>query len=96
MKVNFTPLAVSDLRAIHTYIATESPAAATKTLGRIRRAVASLETFPELGRPWEGGPTRALSIAGAPYRIHYRVRDDELQVLRIYHTARMPPDFSEE
>jgi len=35
-------------------------------------------------------PPGALSIAG----IHYRVREDELQVLHVYHTARMPPDVS--
>lgn len=94
MKVVFTPLALADLRAIHDYIADDNPPAAGRTIARIRRAVESLETFPELGRAWEGGPTRALSIAGIPYRVHYRVREDELQILRVYHTARMPPDVS--
>lgn len=92
MKVVFTPLALADLRAIHSYIDADNPAAAVRTISRIRRAVESLETFPELGRAWEGGPTRALSIAGIPYRVHYRVREDELQILRVFHTARMPPE----
>ncbi|MCC7253055.1 type II toxin-antitoxin system RelE/ParE family toxin [Hyphomicrobium sp.] len=96
MKVVVTPSARADLRAIHNYIAVDNPPAAKRTLARIRRAVESLGTFPELGRAWEGGPTRALSIAGIPYRIHYRVREDELQVLHVYHTARMPPDISGE
>lgn len=91
MRVVFTPLALADIQAIHNYIAADNPPAAGRTVSRIRRAVESLETFPELGRAWEGGPTRALSIAGIPYRIHYRVREDELQILRVYHTARMPP-----
>jgi len=94
VKAVFTPLALADLRAIHDYIAEDNEPAAGRTIARIRRAVESLETFPELGRAWEGGPTRALSIAGAPYRVHYRVREDELQILRVYHTARIPPDFS--
>lgn len=94
MNVVFTPLALADLRAIHDFITDDNPHAAKRTVARIRRAVESLETFPELGRAWEGGPTRALSIAGIPYRVHYRVRADELQILRIYHTARMPPDIS--
>lgn len=94
MKIVFAPLAHADLRAIHNYIAADNPAAAKRTLARIRRAVESLATFPELGRAWEGGPTRALSIAGIPYRIHYRVREDDLQILRVCHTARMPPDVS--
>lgn len=93
MRVVFTPLALTDIRAIHDYIAADNPPAAGRTVARIRRAVESLETFPELGRAWEGGPTRALSIAGIPYRVHYRVRDEELQILRVYHTARMPPDM---
>jgi len=91
LKVSFTPLALADLKSIHRFIALDNPDAATRTVIRIRRAVQNLETFPELGRPWEGGPTRALSIAGIPYRVHYRVRGDALQILRIYHTARMPP-----
>lgn len=94
MKVVFTPLALADLRAIHDYIADDNLTAAGRTVARIRRAVESLETFPELGRAWEDGPTRALSIAGIPYRVHYRVRADELQILRVFHTARMPPDLS--
>jgi toxin ParE1/3/4 len=95
LKVVLAPRARADLRAIRHYIAADNPPAAKRTLARIRRAVESLATFPELGRAWEGGPTRALSIAGIPYRIHYRVREDELQILRIHHTARMPPDVSD-
>lgn len=94
MKVFLAPRARADLRAIHHYIAADNPPAAKRTLARIRRAVESLATFPELGRAWEGGPTRALSIAGIPYRIHYRVREDELEILRVFHTARLPPDVS--
>lgn len=94
MKVFLAPRARADLRAIHDYIAADNPPAAKRTLARIRRAVESLATFPELGRAWEGGPTRALSIAGIPYRIHYRVREDELEILRVFHTARLPPDVS--
>lgn len=93
MKIVLAPRARADLRAIHDFIAADNRPAAQRTLSRIRRTVESLQTFPELGRPWEGGPTRALSIAGVPYRIHYRVREEVLQILRVFHTARMPPEF---
>ena len=87
MIVEFTEIAESDLDGIHDYIAQDDPAAALKTVQRLHDVISKLALFPELGREWEQGPTRAISVAGQPYRIHYQVNDNRLIILRIYHTS---------
>lgn len=95
MRIEYTSRAQQDLRDIFHYIDAHNPAAARRVLTRIRDFIGkTLSVFPDGGRKWEGGPTRAISIAGLSYRVHYRVIDagDLIQILRIYHTARLPPD----
>ena len=96
LKIEISPRARRDLISIRRYIAKDNPAAADRTLQRIRRAVDNLALIPELGRPWEGGPTRALSVAGVPYRVHYRIKDDVISVLTVWHTSRLGPTLDSE
>jgi plasmid stabilization system protein ParE len=72
------------LRAIR-YLAEQSPAAAEKLLNRLESAAASIAEFPERGRvvPELGLPRRELLIED--YRLVYRVRRGEIEVLRVIH-----------
>ena len=96
MKIELSPRARRDLLSIRRYISKDNPAAADQTLRRIRRAVDQLALIPELGRPWQDGPTRALSIAGIPYRVHYMIKGDVISVLTIWHTSRRAPTLDAE
>ena len=91
MIVEFTEIAAADLDGIHDYIAQANAAAALRTVQRLHDVISKLTIFPELGRAWEKGPTRAISVAGQPYRIHYQVSEDRLIILRVYHTSLPPP-----
>lgn len=94
MKIIISPRAKEDLGNIKFDIEQNNPRAAIKTISRIRNIILhTLSVFPELGRPWENGPTRALSIAGLPYRIHYSVHNDSIEIITIWHTSRMPPSL---
>jgi addiction module RelE/StbE family toxin len=94
VKIVYAPLSQADLRDIRRYISEDNPQAAQAVIVKIRKTIRDhLTIFPEMGRPWQEGPTRALSLAGIPYRIHYRVKGDTLEILRIYHTARLPPEL---
>jgi toxin ParE1/3/4 len=44
-----------------------------------------------LGRPGRVMGTRELVIGNLPYIIPYRVRDGEIEILRVLHTARRWP-----
>ncbi|MEO1207645.1 MAG: type II toxin-antitoxin system RelE/ParE family toxin [Pseudomonadota bacterium] len=92
MKLIFAPAARRDLEDIRDYIAQDNPNAAQRVIERVHQVTQqTIKVFPEIGRTWEEGPTRALTIAGLPYRIHYQVQGDTLEILRIHHTKRRPP-----
>ena len=47
----------------------------------------SLENFPYLGRKGRIAGTRELIYSGLPYIVVYRVHDQVIEILRIYHGA---------
>ena len=92
LKIEIAPRAGRDLISVRRYIAKDNPAAAGRTLLRIRRAVDNLSLILELERPWEGGSTRGLSVAS----VSYRVKDDVISVLTVWHTSRLLPKLDSE
>ena len=88
VRVRYTPRAIRDLDAIHSYIAKDNPAAATGVVARIRAAADTLELFPFLGHAGLVPNTLELVVVGLPYVIVYRVKDnepEEVLILSIYH-----------
>lgn len=96
MIVQLTDRAKADLRHIQSYIAYDNVSAAARVASRIRGSIAMLAYHPKLGRVWDDGPTRALSVPQYPYRIHYILDEEaeQLTVLTIQHTSRKPPIFA--
>ena len=50
-----------------------------------------LETFPNRGRSGRIAGTRELVFASLPYIAVYRVKNDAVEILRIYHSAQNWP-----
>jgi toxin ParE1/3/4 len=75
------------LDRIYAYIATENPKAAAQVFRRIRRAAGSLAQFPHSGRLGQAETTRELVVTGLPYVVVYRIRGNEVEVLRVFHMA---------
>ena len=93
MRLRWTRLAESDLEAIGDYIGQDSPAAAARVvLELLDQAETVLSRNPAIGRPGRVIGTREFVIAGLPYVIAYRVREKDLEVLRVLHTSRRWPD----
>lgn len=92
MRVDWTAPAARDLEAIGDYIARRNPGAARRTVRRILARVRSLATHPYLGRPGRIANTRELVITSTPFIAVYRVADDRLQILAVFHGARIWPD----
>ena len=92
MKVVFSPRAILRLRQIQAYIAYDNVTAAARVVGRIRQSTEMLADHPKLGSAWAGG-TRALTVSGLPYRIHYRLNKeaDRIEIVTIAHTSQRPP-----
>lgn len=74
------------------YLAAKNPAAAHDMLQTIRSAVSLLAQQPGSGRPGRVPGTRELVIQRYPYLIPYRVSGDALEILRVFHTSRKPPE----
>ncbi len=95
MRVRWTAPALRDVEDIGDYIARDDPAAAARVVSRIFEQLTVLESHPEIGRPGRVPETRELVIPGLPYIAPYRVRDDRVELLAVFHGARRWPEIFE-
>jgi plasmid stabilization system protein ParE len=91
VRVRWLRAALRNLDEEAAHIAAEDPAAAQRIVKRILLAVSALPEHPQIGRPGRVLGTRELVVTKTHYLIPYRVKDGEIQVLRVFHTARRPP-----
>ncbi|AEG00368.1 type II toxin-antitoxin system RelE/ParE family toxin [Methylomonas methanica] len=89
MKLVWTEPARQDLREIFTYIAEENPNAARRLLAEIKERAILLQDNPQIGRV-DG--TRELVITGTQYNLPYRLKEQQIQILAVFHGARLWPD----
>ena len=93
MIILWSPEAINDLAALRATIAEDNPAAAQRvTLHIIRNIEHLLAGQPHMGRPGRVPGTRELVVPRTPYIVPYRIRNNRLQVLRVYHGARKWPE----
>ena len=93
MIIVWSPQAVADLADLRAYIAEDNKAAAQRTaLHIIRNIEELLSDNPGIGRPGRVPGTRELVVPRTPYIVPYRVRNNRIQVLRVYHGARKWPE----
>jgi toxin ParE1/3/4 len=92
LRLVWTRPALADLRAIGVFLVKESPGAALRQRDMIRAALGLLPDHPASGRPGRVAGTRELVIGGTPFVVPYRVRDDRVEILAIFHTSLRWPD----
>ena len=85
-------MAIADLQEARNYIAHDNPHAARSIVFRILAAVDRLAQAPGLGRPGRVPGTRELLVPSTPYIVPYRVRNNAVDILRVYHHARSWPE----
>lgn len=91
MRVKWVRNALANLNSEAEYIARDNPAAASRIVNLIMTAVDHLTEHPALGRAGRVPGTRELVIPGTPYIIPYRIRENTVEVLRVFHAARRWP-----
>lgn len=91
MKLRWLRSGSESLRRQQAYIAADNPDAARRIGRRIRQAVLRLATFPYSGSLGSVPQTRELVVPGLPYLIVYRVREETVEILRVFHAARNWP-----
>jgi len=91
VQVKWLRTALRNLDEEATYIAAEDAQAAQLVVERVLNAVEMLATHPALGRPGRVPGTRELVVTNTRYVVPYRVRGQVVEVLRVFHTSRRPP-----
>jgi plasmid stabilization system protein ParE len=92
----WSPRSVADLEGIREHIATGSDLYAGLVVARLVAAPDRLRQFPQVGRivPELGEPSlRELIVR--PYRLVYRLRGEVVEVVTVFHAARMFPDLGQ-
>jgi addiction module RelE/StbE family toxin len=90
VRLVFTPRARRDLQEAFDFIAADDRAAALRQVDLVEAAAHRLRDLPLLGAPMPQGGRR-LQVPRTPFRLIYRVSDDEVVVLRVWHGARQWP-----
>jgi toxin ParE1/3/4 len=92
LRVRWLKRALLDLDEAEAFIAQDNPSAASGIVEKIVNAATLLKDQPGLGRAGRVPGSKELVVPGTPYIVPYRVKDDTIQVLRVYHTSRKWPD----
>ncbi|MBA3625513.1 MAG: type II toxin-antitoxin system RelE/ParE family toxin [Methylibium sp.] len=92
MRVRWLRKALRNLDDEATYIAADDDTAASLVVKRVLDAVSILAEQPGLGRLGRVPGTRELIVAKTRYIVPYRVRGETVEILRVFHTSRRPPE----
>lgn len=89
-ELRWTPQAADDLEAITNFIALDSVHYASLVAMEIVRRIDALAAFPLSGRtvPELNNPSIREILVGN-YRVIYRLRDEQVELLTIWHGARL-------
>jgi addiction module RelE/StbE family toxin len=92
VKIVWSEPARQNLREIFEFIANENPNAARRLLVEIKEQAIILIDNPQIGRAGRVEGTRELVLAGTNYILPYRIKDQQVQILAVFHGARKWPN----
>jgi toxin ParE1/3/4 len=87
----WSPQAVEDIEAAFDYLVERNPTAAVRIYNTIMQEVEALAARPFLGRVGRINGTRELVVQHTPFIVPYRVFQEKLEIIRVFHTARAYP-----
>ena len=91
MIVRFTQIARADIAAIFEYISRDNPSAARHVVTAIENATDRLSQFPQSGRIGAIETTRELVVPRLPFIVVYRVINDTVEIIAVFHAAQDRP-----
>jgi toxin ParE1/3/4 len=92
VRVRWTVPAANQLQQIFEYIAAGNPGAAARVVRRIRSAIHQTARMPKSGRIGRVAGTREVVVPGTSYLVAYRILEDMIHVLAIFHGAQDWPE----
>jgi toxin ParE1/3/4 len=95
MQVKWLRRALRNLEEEAAHLAPDNPQAAAALVSQADESTRLLSRHPDMGRPGRVPGTRELVLPNFSYIIPYRVREQRVEILRVFHTSRKwPPGFS--
>ncbi|CNI55246.1 Plasmid stabilisation system protein [Yersinia massiliensis] len=83
--------ASTNLEREYQWLHERNPTAALNFANEVYELTSLLITQPAMGRAGRVMGTRELVLHNFPYLLPYRVKNNEIQILRVFHTYREPP-----
>lgn len=87
MRLRYTRTAARELAEVLTSIAAESPQGARRVQLRLREAIDLLTEFPLIGQSTTRPGLRRLVVLPYPYVVFYQVRETEVVIIGVRHSA---------
>jgi toxin ParE1/3/4 len=85
--IRWTRAAAEDLEHIKDYLTEHHPEFAQSTVTELYETIRSLKTSPRRGRTGREEGTRELVLSRIPYIVAYRLEEEAVEILHIYHGA---------
>ncbi|MDP2862355.1 MAG: type II toxin-antitoxin system RelE/ParE family toxin [Desulfobacterales bacterium] len=93
MRVHWTENAIGHLVNIYEYISINSPTYGKRMVDRITRRSEQIAEQPLSGRKVQEYDAEDIrELIEKPYRIIYRIKQDQIDVVAVIHGARILPD----
>ncbi len=89
--IEWLPLASTNRFEQLDYIAQDNPSAAISQDEQIEYQVDMLMQHPQMGRPGRKKGTRELVISRTPFVVVYRIKGDQIQIIRLLHSSQQYP-----
>lgn len=96
MKILFTPAARRQFLEAIAYIHRDNPSAAANFRQKAEKVLSRLQEHPESGRclpEFPDLPYREVIVR--PYRFFYRVKDEIVWIVAVWHSAQLPDEPAE-
>jgi plasmid stabilization system protein ParE len=91
VNIRFTPAARRQFLDAIAYIRRDKPSAARSFRQKVEQKLGRLESFPESGRRIPDIPNLPYrEVIIRPYRFFYRVADDTVWIVAVWHGAQVP------
>jgi toxin ParE1/3/4 len=95
VRVHWTHTAIEHLLAIYEHIAQDAPLYAQRMIDRLTKRSEQIAAFPRSGHmvPEYAAPD-IRGVIERPYRIIYRIKTDQIDILAVVHGAQLwPPEL---
>ena len=91
IRIRWTRGDAEDLEHIKDYLTEHHPQFAQSTVFELYETIRSLKTSPRRGRLGREEGTRELVLSRLPYIVAYRIKEQAIEILHIFHGARNRP-----